>query len=334
MFRSTTSHARKGAVALVGLALGSACTPVAADAAFAGRNGRIAYTGSQGVYSVRPDGTGRRLLLRNGPPSPDNRFPSYSEAAYAARGARIAFSRSSYEPFAPLGSALLTAVWSARSDGSHPRRLTAAGPFYNAPFPNWAPGGRRLVFYRQHPCGAFDWVDLACPPEVQGSTDYGLFVYRRGRTRLLTHDGARPSWSPNGRVIAFVSQLHELALYVIRPDGSGRRRLFRFHSDRLHVESVDWAPDGRRLLIGYSSESAGRGIATIRPSGRGFRRLSRNGLDPAYSPDGRRIAFVRKDRTDTSRLWVMRADGGRAHRLRLPSGRAIKGDQPNWQPLP
>jgi len=307
------------ATALTALAF---ALPASAGAAFPGRNGRIAYAGeARGVYTVRPDGTGRRLILRNGPTS-----PVYLEPAYARRGARIAFSRSITSPLGPgtpIGS-----IWLARSDGSHRRQLIAAGPFGSLSSPHWAPDGRRIVFYRAHPCDAFNSAELACPPEVQRSTDYGLFVYRRGRTRLLTHDGNFPSWSPNGRLIAFVSQLREEALYVIRPDGSGRRRIF----NRVGVVSVDWSPSGRRLVIGYGTEP-GRRIATVRADGRGFRRLARNGFGPAYSPDGRQIVFARETVHGVF-LTTMRADGKRQRRIRLPSGRAIQAVRPAWQPLP
>jgi Tol biopolymer transport system component len=299
--------------------------PAVADAAFPGRNGRIAYAGrgsdptAYGVYSVRPDGTGRRLILRDGPPSPYIPLPRYSEPAYAARGARIAFIRSVPSPIGP--DRLIGSLWLARSDGSQRRQLVDAGPFGSVSAPAWAPDGRQIAFYR-NPCGAYYQGDhLYCPPEVYRPSDFGLFVYRRGHIRLLTRHGHVPSWSPNGRLIAFVS---EGALYVIRPDGSGRRRI----ATKRTVESVDWAPDGRRLVFGYTSDGWRR-VASIRPDGRGFRRLALNGSAPVYSPDGRQIAF-----SDGGILMTMRADGKRQHRIRLPSGDAIQGFSPSWQPRP
>jgi dipeptidyl aminopeptidase/acylaminoacyl peptidase len=62
----------------------------------------------------------------------------------------------------------------------------------------------------------------------------------------------------------------------------------------------------------------GRGIFTVRPGGTGLRRVWRIGLSPkrswveglAWSPDGRRLAFV-ADRS----IWVMNADGSKPVRV-------------------
>ena len=325
---------------LTGLAF---ALPASAGAAFPGRNGRIAYedvgTGltpytivpPPGVYTIRPDGTGLQLILRDQPISPpvgaDLLSPVYGEPAYAPRGARIAFIKSIPSALGP--DRLIGSIWLARSDGSHPRPLVEVGPFGSVSSPDWAPDGRRIVFFRD-PCGAYNQGDmLVCPPGVNRPSDYGLFVYRRGRVRLLTRHGELPSWSPNGRLIAFV---RDSELYVIRPDGSGRRRIFNKRS----VRSVGWSPNGRRLVIGYSTDQGDYGwprIATIRPDGRGFRRLTRNGQLPAYSPDGRQIVFTRETVHGLS-LMTMRANGKRQRRIRLPSGHAIQAFSPDWQPLP
>jgi TolB protein len=304
-----------------------------ASAAFPGRNGRIAYEGAEpggptplgvvpavGVYTIRPDGTGRRWILRDQPISPYLLSPTYTEPAYAPRGARIAFVRSTSSALGP--DRLIGSIWIARSDGSHRRELVSAGPYGSVSSPQWAPDGRAIVFFRD-PCGAYNQGDyLICPPDVFRPSQSGLFVYRRGRIRLLTHNGELAAWSPTGRRIAFVS---EGELYVIRPDASGRRRIF----NKRFVGSVDWSPDGRRLLIGYHRPSAGWRVATIRPDGRGFRRLSR-GQHPAYSPDGRQIVFEH-----SGFLMTMRADATRQRRIRLPSGKAIDHfGRAAWQPLP
>jgi dipeptidyl aminopeptidase/acylaminoacyl peptidase len=316
-----------------------AALPTAADATYPGRNGRIAYEGGGsdqthtafGVYSVRPDGTGQRLILRNAPFSPHLGVyltgPIYSQPAYAPRGARIAFVSSSPSALGP--DRLIGSIGIARSDGSQRRELITAGPYGSVSSPQWAPDGRAIVFFRD-PCGAYNQGDnLDCPPGVYRPRDYGLFVYRRGRIRLVTHDvyndAISPSWSPNGRLIAFVSGG---TLYVIRPDGAGRRRIL----DSRSVGSVDWSPNGRRLVIGYTAHDGWQRVATIRSDGRGFRRLT-NGLLPAYSPDGRQIVFT--GTRNGSFLMTMRVDGTRQRRIRPPSGNAINYALSSaWQPLP
>jgi Tol biopolymer transport system component len=128
----------------------------------------------------------------------------------------------------------------------------------------------------------------------------------------------------------------------MRADGSGQRRVF---DDRFTLQTLDWSPNGRRIVLGYLDDTRSRGvdrvIATIRRNGSGVRVLTRNGEAPAWSPDGRQILFVREATDDRAcgrslgnALWVMSAAGGRPHMLRFPSGRRICGLSPDWQPLP
>ena len=69
-------------VRIVAVIAGTVLAVPVAEASFPGRNGRIAYMGQEavptvfdapklGVYTVRPDGTDRRLILRSEPYSPD-----------------------------------------------------------------------------------------------------------------------------------------------------------------------------------------------------------------------------------------------------------------------
>ena len=66
------------------------------------------------------------------------------------------------------------------------------------------------------------------------------------------------------------------------------------------------------------------GVVSIRPDGSDRRVVARRGREPAYSPDGRRIAFLRGQR-----LWVARAGGASAHPV-TPRGWLV--GQQEWSP--
>jgi Tol biopolymer transport system component len=66
------------------------------------------------------------------------------------------------------------------------------------------------------------------------------------------------------------------------------------------------------------------GVVSVRAAGTGRELVARGGSQPAYSPDGRLIAFLRYQR-----LWVARADGHGARPV-TPSGWLV-GDQ-EWSP--
>ena len=82
------------------------------------------------------------------------------------------------------------------------------------------------------------------------------------------------------------------------------------------------------------SENAGApgDIYTVEPDGSSRRRLTHT-LDaeqPAWSPDGRQIAYVRTDWRDevVSRPWLMNADGSNQH----PLAKNLLGRSPAWSP--
>src|SRR5262245_11628208 len=132
-----------------------------------------------------------------------------------------------------------------------------------------------------------------------------------GQRRLPGTDyGEYPSWSPDGKRIAFNSNLSgEALMYIVDVDGSRVVDL----SGVGEGGQVAWSPDGRSILFASRRDHPdnARDIYVMRPDGSGVRRLTRGGAEtPAWSPDGRYIVF-----SAPGGLGVMRADGSGATSL-------------------
>jgi TolB protein len=172
--------------------------------------------------------------------------------------------------------------------------------------------------------------------------DFNLYLIRPDGTRLRRITKAKgferyPSWSPDGRSLAYISNRtnpkRESAyeVYVMRPNGTGLRRVTR---DRWIDDQLGWAPDGKRFVFESNRGGGKFGVWTMGSDGSGLARLSRDGAEAASSPDGGTIAFVRAPR-GFEELWLMDADGSNRRRLTAPpsAGDAHARDfTPDWSP--
>lgn len=111
-------------------------------------------------------------------------------------------------------------------------------------------------------------------------------------TNLLAYDGA-PSWSPDGKRIAFESyRSGDLDIWVMNADGTSPLNLTP--STPAYDFGPAWAPQGN--WIAYTSWATGhKQIFMVSPDGKQKVNLAPSAFhdeQPAWSPDGRRLAFV------------------------------------------
>ena len=152
---------------------------------------------------------------------------------------------------------------------------------------------------------------------------YTIMVDGDKPLRLTSGDGdAFPTWSPDGRRVAFYRfSEHGTAVYTVPALGGTEQRLHAGFSGSW-TAGLDWSPDGKVLAFSEGQEDKNRAwIALLSLADSTTRPLtspSNQEYDtaPAFSPDGSTVAFVRGIVAGVvSDLYVSPVTGGTPKRL-------------------
>ena len=133
----------------------------------------------------------------------------------------------------------------------------------------------------------------------------------------LSDSGANdtsPSWSPDARHIAFVSDRDgNREVYVMNADGNAQINLTNHAAGDW---TPSWSPDGRHIAFA-SFRDGNWEIYVVEADGSDPQRLTDNtaaDYSPRWSPDGSRFVFV-SDRDGNLEIYVMQADGSAQTRI-------------------
>jgi Tol biopolymer transport system component len=133
-----------------------------------------------------------------------------------------------------------------------------------------------------------------------GITGSGIVVGRMngGEAALVTNPkqyGAYCDWRPTGDEIVytthdlnvFPNMTEESDLYLMAPDGSGKRQLTHFQQGKKRATQPAWTPDGRRILVTLVEGDGSypfRRMASLAASGGDIRWATAGGSQPGTHP--------------------------------------------------
>jgi Tol biopolymer transport system component len=158
---------------------------------------------------------------------------------------------------------------------------------------------------------------------------YVLEIGGVGEPRAVTSgqgDAESPVWSPDGSEIAFLRRNEEQVEVVVLSLADGEERLFASTS-QVDFPGLDWSPDGTHIaLVDKDTPTEPDGIFLVSIETGQRRRITSppqaggGDRDPAFSPDGTEIAFVRWSEGPRNVIYITDTSGGEPTRLTLHEG--------------
>ena len=300
--------------------------------------------GDSGLWTMNADGSNQSRLLESAASDPD----------WSPNGTKIAFTRIVEESAAASATPeSIPSIAVMNADGSGQRELLDAP----ASDPDWSPDGKKIAFSKSTPGGLSSIYVM----NADGSEDP-----KRLTTERLARD-TDPAWSPDGTKIAFQSTrpgtpeplplppnqtgslLSNTEIYVIDAcceESDTNKPQPLTGSIGWNVDPV-WSPDGTEIAFTYMSfrRTCRYGCETVvrttdvykmDAEGCGKRRLTPADPDnghpeqgPAWSPDGKQIAYVRGS-TASSVIYKIDSDGSDPTSLGKFPTASLAGSKLDW----
>ena len=246
-----------------------------------------------------------------------------------------------------------------RPDGSDLRVIAGDVQAYGY---SWSPDGRQVVFEKQtskgtgfelnlftatvaggaltqltssssskyDPTWSRDGRYVAFSSSTRGASGTGVAILdRQTGSEQVVGQGSAPAWSRDGR-LAFLGASNA-GIMVVRP-GSAAHVALRLGM-AYDVRDLSWRPSGRGFVFRELVADGRSHLFGVGQEGTGLRRLKAlrtAAVEPAWSPNGRLLAFTRVRAQGSREIAVSRADGSH---LRMLTHDPYGWDaQPTWSP--
>jgi len=217
-------------------------------------------------------------------------------------------------------------IWIMDADGKNlrildPKTLHLSGYENN---PSWSKGG---IVFESSRAGNLDiWLMDSEGNSVRLTADENCDA-------LTCPIDMEPSWSPDGKWIAFSSIRNgkDFDIWIMDADGKNLRRLT---NDSVPDRMPSWSPDGKQIAFASKRNATNEfdfDIWIMDADGSNLTQLTRSpsmDIEPSWSPDGKWIAFASADEPMKFDIWITKVDGSSA--IRLTTNESIDR-HPRWK---
>ena len=243
--------------------------------------------GNWEIYIMNPDGSQQERLTRNN--------AADFSPVWSPTGEQILFV-STRDGFADL--------YVMNANGSDVRRVFRKSA--KRLEPTWSPEGDRIAFHAETP----QW-------SIQTATIQGGNVEQAA---LAERRGGSPSWSADGKEIAFVGDVGGTRRILIVKLGSGDVRTF-LPKEKSWMYSPAWSPEGDKLAFSWNKWGMGNNkdaIFVANRDGSGLKQIGKpviGSFNPVWSPEGDKIVYTEAVVNDDRQIVVIDIGTGKKKQL-------------------
>jgi Tol biopolymer transport system component len=286
-----------------------------AAATYPGANGRIVFSnGTDELWSILPDGRGLRRLttVKSSSSLSFVSFPSVS-----ADGSTIAVMLNELQPTSAQSVVVMNA------DGSN-QRVVFSSPRIVSLDLALSPDGRHIALTLSNVNAPGESIYVLRIKGRRRGHDHGERRHHQQLRRLTRPTGTNlfvtdtfGRWSPDGKTVTFESNRDTPTTgssWSVFAVAVGNRRISRIMPASTGNDlEPDWSPDGTKVTFVRTFAFPDYRIYTVNRDGTNQREVVRDSSAdeiPAFSPDGRQIAYLR-----SHQIWLVNADGTNPHQL-------------------